>query len=83
MNPLNDTHKQLMVHWVGDKSKVIICLARDAAPLIPGNCCYKIYDNSKTYILCYCGSPVNDTTTGLVPVDRLTLSSIPTSFFCF
>ncbi|ERL95566.1 sortilin-related receptor [Dendroctonus ponderosae] len=32
INHLNDSHKQLMVHWVGDKSKVIICLARD--PLV-------------------------------------------------
>jgi hypothetical protein len=29
MNYLNDTHKQLMVHWVGEGSNVIICLARD------------------------------------------------------
>lgn len=26
---LNDTHKQMMVHWVGEGSNVIICLARD------------------------------------------------------
>ncbi|XP_022913328.2 sortilin-related receptor-like isoform X1 [Onthophagus taurus] len=26
---LNDTHKQLMVHWVGEGSNVIICLARN------------------------------------------------------
>ncbi|CAG9822420.1 unnamed protein product [Phaedon cochleariae] len=25
-----------MVHWVGEKSGVVICLARDPAPLIPG-----------------------------------------------
>ncbi|XP_031838991.2 sortilin-related receptor [Nomia melanderi] len=29
VNALNDSHQQLMVHWVGDGSNVIICLARD------------------------------------------------------
>ncbi|XP_013139832.1 PREDICTED: sortilin-related receptor-like [Papilio polytes] len=29
---LNDSHQQLMVHWVGEGSKVIICLARDSSP---------------------------------------------------
>lgn len=28
-NTLNDTHKQLMVHWVGENTDIIICLARD------------------------------------------------------
>ncbi|KAF7992430.1 hypothetical protein HCN44_001755 [Aphidius gifuensis] len=31
VNVLNDSHQQLMVHWVGEKSSVIICLARDSA----------------------------------------------------
>ncbi|KAL1509813.1 hypothetical protein ABEB36_004494 [Hypothenemus hampei] len=30
INSLNDSHKQLMVRWVGEGSKVIICLARDS-----------------------------------------------------
>ncbi|XP_043284191.1 sortilin-related receptor-like isoform X2 [Venturia canescens] len=34
VNVLNDTHQQLMVHWVGEKSNVIICLARDSTPVI-------------------------------------------------
>ncbi|XP_063907736.1 sortilin-related receptor-like isoform X3 [Zophobas morio] len=29
INHLNDTHKQLVVHWVGNGTNVIICLARD------------------------------------------------------
>ncbi|KAK0098602.1 hypothetical protein PV326_006350 [Microctonus aethiopoides] len=31
LNILNDTHQQLMVHWVGERSNVIICLARDSS----------------------------------------------------
>ncbi|XP_063978327.1 sortilin-related receptor-like [Diachasmimorpha longicaudata] len=31
VNVLNDSHQQLMVHWVGEKSDVIICLARDSS----------------------------------------------------
>lgn len=30
MNALNDSHQQLMVHWVGEGSSIIICLARDS-----------------------------------------------------
>ena len=26
---LNDTHQQLMVHWAGEGSDVVVCLARD------------------------------------------------------
>ncbi|KAJ8687024.1 hypothetical protein QAD02_022818 [Eretmocerus hayati] len=33
VNALNDSHQQLMVHWVGEGSKVVICLARDSNPL--------------------------------------------------
>lgn len=29
INYLNDTHAQLMVHWLGEGSQVMICLARD------------------------------------------------------
>lgn len=31
---LEDGHKQLMVHWVGGGSKVIVCLARDPSPVL-------------------------------------------------
>ncbi|XP_066589021.1 sortilin-related receptor-like [Prorops nasuta] len=34
INALNDSHQQLMVHWVGEGSKVIICLARDSTPIV-------------------------------------------------
>ncbi|XP_043466543.1 sortilin-related receptor-like isoform X3 [Leptopilina heterotoma] len=30
VNALNDSHQQLMVHWVGEGSSIIICLARDS-----------------------------------------------------
>lgn len=33
---LNDSHQQLMVHWVGEGSNVIICLARDSVPRAKG-----------------------------------------------
>jgi sortilin-related receptor len=33
-NALNDSHSQLMVHWLGEGSDVMICLARDP-PLGP------------------------------------------------
>lgn len=36
VNGLNDTHAQLMVHWLGDGSDVMICLARDP-PIEPGD----------------------------------------------
>ncbi|CAG9863395.1 unnamed protein product [Phyllotreta striolata] len=56
VNLLNDTHKQLMVHWVGKQSKVIICLARDPAPLIPGfvtlstSTVFISYDDGDSYV---------------------------------
>lgn len=34
VNALNDSHQQLMVHWVGEGSNVIICLARDSTPVM-------------------------------------------------
>ncbi|XP_012284613.1 sortilin-related receptor [Orussus abietinus] len=33
INALNDSHQQLMVHWVGEGSDVIICLAKDSTLL--------------------------------------------------
>lgn len=33
---LTDSHQQLMVHWVGEGSNVIICLARDSSPRTKG-----------------------------------------------
>ncbi|XP_046815781.1 sortilin-related receptor-like isoform X1 [Vespa crabro] len=33
VNALNDSHQQLMVHWVGEGSNVIICLAKDSTPI--------------------------------------------------
>ncbi|CAK9806758.1 Sortilin-related receptor [Anthophora plagiata] len=34
VNALNDSHQQLIVHWVGEGSNVIICLARDSTPVV-------------------------------------------------
>ncbi|XP_076622054.1 sortilin-related receptor [Colletes latitarsis] len=34
VNAMNDSHQQLMVHWVGEGSNVIICLARDSTPTV-------------------------------------------------
>jgi len=34
---LNDSHQQLMVHWAGEGSDVIICLARDSPRLVPAS----------------------------------------------
>ncbi|XP_017882694.1 sortilin-related receptor-like [Ceratina calcarata] len=34
VNALNDSHQQLIVHWVGERSNTIICLARDSTPMI-------------------------------------------------
>ncbi|XP_060532386.1 sortilin-related receptor-like isoform X2 [Cylas formicarius] len=55
INYLNDTHKQLMVHWVGEHSKVVICLARDPSSGILGlqqaspSAVYISYDDGDTY----------------------------------
>lgn len=44
-----------MVHWVGEKSKVVICLARDPTPINPTSngvnpsAVYISYDDGDTY----------------------------------
>lgn len=52
VNHLNDGHRQLMVHWAGEKSRVVICLARDAAniPVVTPSKVYISYDDGDTYI---------------------------------
>lgn len=54
---MNDTHKQLMVHWVGNGSNVIICLARDPSQIyssatkqLEPSSVYISYDYGETYI---------------------------------
>lgn len=32
MNQLNDSHAQLMVHWLGEGTNVMLCLAREPPP---------------------------------------------------
>lgn len=52
---LNDSHQQLMVHWAGEGSDVILCLARDSprggviAPSRP-SAVYISYDYGNTFI---------------------------------
>lgn len=37
INYLNDSHAQLMVHWLGDGTNVMICLAREPPPVGPSD----------------------------------------------
>ncbi|XP_026332516.1 sortilin-related receptor isoform X2 [Hyposmocoma kahamanoa] len=50
---LNDSHQQLMVHWVGEGSNVIICLARDSSPrnkgAISSSALFISYDYGKNF----------------------------------
>ncbi|XP_052741999.1 sortilin-related receptor isoform X1 [Bicyclus anynana] len=50
---LNDSHQQLMVHWVGEGSNVIICLARDSSTRNKGitssSALYISYDYGKNF----------------------------------
>ncbi|CAH0727121.1 unnamed protein product, partial [Brenthis ino] len=50
---LNDSHQQLMVHWVGEGSNVIICLARDSSSRNKGalsaSALYISYDYGKNF----------------------------------
>ncbi|XP_050504150.1 sortilin-related receptor-like isoform X5 [Diabrotica virgifera virgifera] len=50
-NYLYVSQKQLMVHWVGENSKVIICLARDPASIVPDvpSAVFISYDDGDTY----------------------------------
>lgn len=53
INNLNDTHQQLIVHWVGEGSSIIICLARDSKEAsrrakIP-SAVYYSYDYGETF----------------------------------
>lgn len=44
---LNETRQQLMVHWVGENSNVIICLAREG---FSSSAIYISYDYGDTYV---------------------------------
>ncbi|XP_075927382.1 sortilin-related receptor isoform X2 [Petromyzon marinus] len=49
--PLNDNHNQMVVHWAGEKSNVIVALARDS-PLVqkePSSAVYVSYDYGHSY----------------------------------
>ncbi|CAG9583317.1 unnamed protein product [Danaus chrysippus] len=49
---LNDSHQQLMVHWVGEGSNVIICLARDSTSRVKDispSALYISYDYGKNF----------------------------------
>lgn len=56
MNRLNDTHAQLMVHWLGEGTNVMLCLGRDPPPgttdeqkSIEPSSVYISYDNGDTF----------------------------------
>ncbi|KYO39024.1 sortilin-related receptor isoform B [Alligator mississippiensis] len=48
---LNDSHNQMVVHWAGEKSNVIVALARDslAIPSLQNSDVYVSYDYGKTF----------------------------------
>lgn len=53
-NYLSDSHQQLIVHWAGEGSSVIICLARDP-PSVPNwkdppSALYISYDYGDTFV---------------------------------
>ncbi|KAJ9597637.1 hypothetical protein L9F63_011506, partial [Diploptera punctata] len=49
--PLNDSHQQLMVHWAGEGSDVIICLARDSSrsTVVRPSAVYISYDYGNSF----------------------------------
>lgn len=58
MNRLNDSHAQLMVHWLGEGTNVMLCLAREPPPSylddpkstnVPPSSVYISYDNGDTF----------------------------------
>lgn len=58
MNRLNDSHAQLMVHWLGEGTNVMLCLAREPPPSyiedpklvnVPPSSVYISYDNGNTF----------------------------------
>lgn len=58
MNRLNDSHAQLMVHWLGEGTDVMLCLAREPPPSylddpklanVPPSSVYISYDNGDTF----------------------------------
>lgn len=58
MNHLNDSHAQLMVHWLGEGTNVMLCLAREPPPSylddpklanVPPSSVYISYDNGDEF----------------------------------
>lgn len=57
MNRLNDSHAQLMVHWLGEGTNVMLCLAREPPPSaneeqksVDPSSVYISYDNGDTFL---------------------------------
>ncbi|MEQ2182932.1 Sortilin- receptor, partial [Goodea atripinnis] len=50
---LNDSHNQMVVHWAGEKSNVIVALARDSAAATgpKSSSVYVSYDYGRTFTL--------------------------------
>lgn len=58
INHLNDPHAQLMVHWLGEGTNVMLCLAREPPPgpseehpeNVQPSSVYISYDNGDTFV---------------------------------
>lgn len=75
MTRLNDSHAQLMVHWLGEGTNVMLCLAREPPPsylddpksaIVSSSSVYISYDNGDTFFdktLMFTVNVTNGTTT--------------------
>lgn len=62
VNRLNDTHAQLMVHWLGEGTNVMLCLAREPPPSPLDNVKTSKMEPSSVYISYNNGDTFEDKT---------------------